>query len=116
MGSLIRARARRILIFVGTRKALEQYDLAGVPILTRLIPEEQREKTIYDFSMSDDGVLVADGSVVGGWRVPHDTFVVFDESWTYASDHPRTIQAKGRAQRVTFDWTSHLITNPERKA
>lgn len=96
-------RARRILVFVGTREALEQYDLAGVPIITPQLGETVCEQTVRHFSMTDDGVLVvAYNFPVTGWRVPSDTFVVFDESWPHDKDHPRTMQAKARVAATGF--------------
>ena|ERR1700740_121541 len=99
----------RMLIFVGTRAALEKYDMAGVPIMTRQL-QSQFIETLKTFIANPNGQLVLTTLFVTGYRVPSDTFIVFDESWPYDRDHPNTIQAKGRVRRSIMepDWLTEL--------
>ena len=90
-------RGKRMLIFVGTRAALEAYDMAGYPILNWQLMRAHGGELLKAFRESSDGVLVVTNMQTSyGFSVPHDTFIVFDESWRWADDHPYTIQAKGR--------------------
>lgn len=88
---------KRMLIFVGTRAALERYEAVGVSVLSGALGRHVVEKTLYDFSVSDEGWLAAGVAFVTGYRVPADTFIVFDQSWKYGPDDPYTMQAKARA-------------------
>lgn len=92
-------RPKRILIFCGTRAAVERYDMAGIPILTGLYSAEVREKTLYHFNISDDGLLAVSPGMLHGFHVVPDTLVVFDSSWVHGHDDPRTIQAKARVSQ-----------------
>jgi superfamily II DNA or RNA helicase len=87
----------RILIFAGNRAALERYDMAKVPILTYQHPPEVRRKIFAKFCADRDGQLVVTARIgTEGFKVPYDTFLVFDSSWPYPADHPYTVQALGR--------------------
>jgi hypothetical protein len=86
----------RILIFCATRKAIEKYDMAGVPIVVGIYPPQHRAETVRKFCEDPNGVLAVDRSMLTGWRAPADTFVTFDASWQYGPADPETIQARGR--------------------
>lgn len=93
----------RILIFCGTRAAIEKYDKAGVPILVPLYPREQREQEIAKFRDTEGATLAVLGTFMAvGWHTPSDTFVVFDKSWRYGPSDPETIQAANRCPTETF--------------
>lgn len=90
----------RILIFCGTRAAIERYDMAGVPIMVYQY-KTKFEEILKTFAADPNGQLAMDAQGGAfGFHVPSDTFVVFDASWPYGADHPITIQAKGRASRA----------------
>lgn len=85
-----------ILIFCGTRAAIEKYDMSGVATLVTMYPYEKRKDVLNSFCSGKTAILACDISGCQGWRAPKGTFIVFDKSWWRKPDDPYTIQAVGR--------------------
>lgn len=87
----------RMLVFCGTRKAIERYDmLPDWAIICAPYPPEQRQKTLNDWLAIPGAKLAVDRSMLHGWRCPSDTLLLFDPSWPWGPDRPETMQAVAR--------------------
>lgn len=95
--TLISPKPTRLLVFCGTRKAIERFDLAGWLVIVPEYPMKQRQALIGEFCSTPDCRLAVLGkSFAIGWRAPADTLVLFDPSWPYGPDAPESIQAVAR--------------------
>lgn len=87
----------RLLVFCGTRKAIERFDAApDWLIIVNLFPMEQSQQTVEAFRGTPNAKMAVDRSMIRGWRAPNDTVVLFDRSWPYAPDSAESIQAAAR--------------------
>jgi hypothetical protein len=89
----------RLLVYCGTRAAIEKFDMAGWPLLVPQYPPEQRQKIIEEFRSTLNAKLAVLGKAfIIGWRAPADTAVLFDASWPYGPDQAESIQAAARVE------------------
>lgn len=93
----------RILVFCGTRSAIEKYDTqTDWTVIVHQYSKDQKAKMIADFCNDPYAKYAVDRSMLHGWRAPAGTFVLFDPSWPYAPDSAGSIQAAARvSQHVT---------------
>jgi len=98
-------RNMHLLVFCGTRKAIERFDMQpDWFILVPQYPQEQRAQTIKDFCEMPGGKMAVLGpSFAIGWRAPADTAVLFDPSWKYGPDSAESIQAVARVG-INLGW------------
>lgn len=102
----------RILVFCGTRDAIERFDMQpDWEIIVNQFPLAQRNEIVRKFINNPNGKLAVDRCMIFGWGAPPDTFVLFDPSWPFGRDAPETKQAVGR-RRVPF---AHDLPNRVRK-
>jgi hypothetical protein len=94
----------RLLVFCGTRKAIERFDMEpDWLVIASIYPPEQRQQTVKDFREMPGAKMAVDRSMIHGWHAPDDTVVLFDASWSYGPDQPESIQAVARAVRFRVD-------------
>lgn len=87
----------RLLVFCGTRKAIERFDMEpDWLIIVNIFPPVQRQQIVKAFREMPDAKMAVDRSMLHGWRAPVDTVVLFDKSWPYAPDSAESIQAAAR--------------------
>jgi hypothetical protein len=101
MSKFILPQPMRLLVFCGTRKAIEKFDMAGWLVLVPQYPPEQRQQIINEFcsTLNCRLAVLGKGYTLLGWRAPADTAVLFDPSWPYGPDQPESIQAAARVAR-----------------
>lgn len=89
----------RLLVFCGTRKSIERFDMApDWKVIVSAYPPFMRQKMVQDFCDTPGAKLAVDRSMLHGWRAPADTVVLFDTSWPYRRDDPESIQAAARVE------------------
>jgi hypothetical protein len=88
----------RLLVFCGTRKTIERFDMEpGWLILVPQYPPAQRQQILTEFCSTPDSRLAIQGTfMIHGWRAPSDTVVLFDTTWPYGRDAAESIQAAAR--------------------
>jgi hypothetical protein len=91
----------RLLVFCGTRAAIERFDmLPDWQVIVAIYPTEQKKEMLKAFWKNPDAKLAVDHSMILGWNFPADTIPLFDASWRYAPDAPESIQAVARVRRL----------------
>jgi hypothetical protein len=98
MSKLIQPKDMRLLVFCGSRKAIEKFDMAGWLVLVGAYTSEHRQQILAEFAADPNCRLAADRSAIFGWRAPDNTVVLFDPSWKYSPDSPETYQAVARVR------------------
>lgn len=87
----------RLLVFCGTRKAIERFDMDPLwVVIVAQYPPEQRAQMIKEFCDTPEAKLAVDRSMLFGWRAPADTAVLFDPSWPYHAGSAESLQAVAR--------------------
>jgi hypothetical protein len=86
----------RLLVFCGTREAINRFDAVGWPIIVGIYSSVQRQEIVEAFRADPNGRLAVTRCMLAGWRAPADTFVLFDPSWPYGPNSPESIQAVSR--------------------
>ncbi len=90
----------RLLVFCGTRKAIERFDMEpdweiAVPAYKEQLPEIMKR-----FCDNPNAKLAVQGKfMIYGWRTPKDTVVLFDHSWPYEMNSAESLQAVARVGR-----------------
>lgn len=90
----------RLLVFCGTRKALERFAAdpewkAVRPNLRDAMPE-----IVKWFHATPNAKMAMQGrAMLHGWRAPADTQILFDVSWSYGPDSAEWLQAASRVSR-----------------
>jgi hypothetical protein len=95
--SLVPPKPMRMLVYCGSRAAIEKFDMAGWLLLVSQYPAAQRQEIINEFCSTPNARMAVLGPAFAfGWRAPADTAVLFDPSWPFAPDSPENIQAVAR--------------------
>lgn len=100
-------RNMHLLVYCGTRKAIERFDMQpDWFILVPQYPPAQRQQIIKDFCEMPGGKMAVLGKGFAlGWRAPADTAVLFDPSWPYPMDSGESIQACARVG-INLGWNT----------
>lgn len=110
----------RLLIFCGSRTAVEKYDAAntpGMPGQFLIYTPPTREYALQRFRADPDAIMVGTVYMAHGWHAPMGTFVTFDASWNQPADSAYTLQAKARVPgRDPAGWDMWLTHYMGRKA